>query len=152
MPKKIQQISQFLLLVVTAALCSASATADEKIFTNFGEYRVQHTVFNSSFIKPEIASIYNLTRGKDHALVNIAVLKNSAGGKSKGLPAKVSGSVANLMQQAKPLDFKEIKEQDATYYLADLRFDNEEVLHFNITVTVDGRDLDVKFSKKLYVE
>lgn len=146
---KLKIISQFLLFYIFA-LATANAVANEKVFTNFGDYRVQHTVFNSSFIKPDIASIYNLTRGKDHALVNIAVLKNN--GSSGGIPARVTGSVANLMQQSRTLKFQEIKEQDATYYLADLRFENEEVLHFNITVNVDGRDLVVKFVKKLYVD
>ena len=150
--RQLQQTRLFLLLIVSL-LCSATAArADEKVFTNFGDYRVQHTVFNSSFIKPDIASAYNLTRGADHALVNIAVLKNGSGAGSGSLAASVSGTVSNLMQQTKALQFKEIKEGEAVYYLADLRFENEEVLHFNITVTIGGRDLDVKFSKTLYVE
>lgn len=150
--KNILKICHITITALILSLVTIAATADESTYTTFGEYKVLHTVFNSSFIQPDIASTYNLTRGKDHALVNIALIKSSDGGAAKGLPAKVSGSVANLMQQQKPLDFIEIKEQNAVYYLADLRFDNEEVLHFNITVSVDGKDYDVKFSKKLYVE
>ena len=126
--------------------------ADDMTQTSFGDYKILHTVFNSSFIKPEVASTYNLTRGKDRVLVNIALVKNDGSATSNGLPASVSGYAANLMQQRKPLTFIEINEQDAVYYLAALRIDNEEVLHFNIDVSANGQTYSVTFSKKLYVD
>ncbi len=144
--------SQFLLFTLVFFLLGSSAHGNEKIYTDFGEYRVMHSVFNSSFIKPDIASAYNLTRGKDHALVNVAVIKNPKDGASNGMAAIVSGGYANLMQQGKDLKFVEIREQNAVYYLADMRFQNEEVLHFTINVSVDGKTFPVKFSKKLYVD
>lgn len=148
----ILKICQLVLVTLVLSIFNFNVNADDSTFTTFGDYKVLHTVFNSSFIKPEIASAYNLTRGKDHALVNIALIKSTDTGQSYGLPAEVSGNVANLMQQQKSLNFIEIKEQDTVYYLADLRFDHEEVLHFTINVKADGRDYEIKFSKKLYVE
>ena len=140
------------LLLLPLLLLSFGSHANEQTFTNFGNYKVLHTVFNSSFIKPDVASAYNLTRGKDQVLINIALVRSIGKGVSNGLPAKISGTVANLMQQQKNLEFIEIKEQDATYYLAPLRIDNEEVLHFNINVNSDGKDYPITFSKKLYVD
>lgn len=146
------KIAKVLLFFIPLVFLSMPSHSAGSTYTDFDSYRVVHTVFNSSFIKPEIAVAYNLTRGKDKALVNIALVKNNEDGMTNGLPANISGSVANLMQQQKTLEFIEIKEQDATYYLAPLRFDNEEVLHFNINVQANGKDYDVKFSKKLYVD
>ncbi len=142
---------QGLALLAVLLLSGATQAADET-YTSFGQYKVFHSVFNSSFIKPDIASSYNLTRGSDQALVNIALIKTGADGQSNGLPAEVSGRVTNLMQQSKPLQFIEINEQNAVYYLAPLRFNNEEVLHFTIEVKHEGKTYDVKFSKKLYVD
>lgn len=150
--KNLSKICHFFIAFITLALTTSAAQADEKTFTTFDNYQVLHTVFNSTFIKPEIASAYNLTRGKDHALINIALVKTDDVGQSYGLPAKVTGTVANLMQQQKPLEFIEIKEQNAVYYLADLRFQNEEVLHFTINVNANGKDHEVTFTKKLYAE
>ena len=150
--KNLLRVCHFFTASILLIFATSAAQADEKTFTTFGDYQVLHTVFNSTFIKPDIASAYNLTRGKDHALINIALIKSSDEGQSYGLPAKVTGTVANLMQQQKVLEFIEIKEQNAVYYLADLRFHNEEVLHFTINVNANGRDHEVTFTKKLYVE
>ncbi|NIB39389.1 DUF4426 domain-containing protein [Pseudomaricurvus alkylphenolicus] len=139
-----------LLLLLASSLLQAS----NKPYTTFGDHKVLHTVFNSSFIQPNIASAYNLTRGKDRALINVALIRSTESGNSNGLPAKVTGTVANLMQQQRSLEFIEIHEQNAVYYLAPLRFTNEEVLHFNLEVTPkgQGKSYTVKFSKKLYVD
>lgn len=139
---------------ITLMLCllfaSQLSSADSQ-FTTFGDYNVLHTVFNSTFLQPEVATAYNLTRGKGQSLLNIAIIKSTDGGNSKGLPAKVSGSITNLMQQQRTLEFIEIKEHDAVYYLAPIRVsNNDEVVHFNIEVTHDGKTYPVTFSKKLY--
>jgi len=115
---------------------------------------VHFSVFNSSFISPEIAQANNIVRGKDRAIINIAVVKISPDGDTHGLPAVVKGHAANLMQQQKKLKFAEINEQNAVYYLASTRFTNEEVLNFEISVKPDPNKAPfiVKFTKTLYVD
>jgi len=110
--------------------------------------------FNSSFITPAIAQTYNITRGKDRAIINIAVVETSSSGDTHGLPAVVKGEVANLMQQQRTLKFTEIREQDAVYYIASTRFSNEEVLNFDISVKPDPnkKPLSLRFTKTLYVD
>jgi hypothetical protein len=138
-------------LSFTLLLCSSLAIANTP-FTTFGDYSVLHTVFNSTFLKPEVASAYGLTRGKRHSLLNVAIIKNTAEGSTNGLPAEVSGTITNLMQQQKTLSFIEIKEQDAVYFLAPIRVDSEEMVHFRIEVKHDGQTYPVTFSKILYVD
>ncbi len=141
-------------LALSMLLLSVPSSAEEKVFTEFGDYKVLHTVFNSSFIQPEVASAYGLTRGKDRALVNISLIRDNSDGTSNGLPAKVTGTVSNLMQQSKTLEFQEIREQNTVYFLAPLRVSNEEVLHFKLQVTGEGKSKPyiVEFTKKLYVD
>lgn len=135
-------------LFLTGIFSVGCVAASDKPYEEFGDYKVYFSVFNSTFVKPEVARAYNLTRSKDRALINISLVKNN----TFGLPAKISGTASNLMQQSKTLEFTEIVEQDATYYLAPLLHLNEEVINFTIDITPAGETKAhrVKFSKKLY--
>lgn len=117
----------------------------------FEKYRVHYSVFNSEFIPANIASIHNLVRAKDQALINIAVEDKAT---KKTVKAKISGVAKNLIQQTKTLDFKAIEEPDAYYSLAPIRHTNEEIFHFTIQVLPEGESqaLEVKFTRKLYTE
>lgn len=123
-------------------------------FQTFGDYKVVYTVFNSSFIQPDVAKAYGLTRAANQVLINVALIKSTAAGDSEGLPAEVSGTATNLMQQQKVLDFFTVREQNAVYFLAPLRIDNEEILNFNISVkaSADTAPFELKFTKTLYVD
>jgi hypothetical protein len=120
----------------------------------FGNYTVHYNVFNSTSIPPQVAETYKLVRGKDRALVNISLTKTDKGSTSLGLPAVVVGVTRNLMQQQQNLKFIEIKEGEATYYLAPFVFNNEELLHFEVQVIgeAENRPLKVSFSRTLYTD
>ncbi len=130
-------------------LANTSFAAD-KPYEAFGHYKVHYSVFNSSFIQPDIARLYNISRGKDQALVNIAVTDNHSKG---GIAANITGTATNLMQQQKTLKFIEVREKNAVYYLAPLRFSNEEILNFSIKINpADQSPYVLKFTKTLYVD
>jgi len=135
-------------LAFTSLTFSNSSQAQQakelgKPYAEFGEYKAFFSVFNSSFIPPEVAQAYKLVRAKDRALVNIAILKGNAIAGSAGT---VSGTYTNLLQQTKTLEFAQIKEQNATYYLAPLRFTSEDILRFDITVQPAGSEAPHSFS------
>lgn len=144
----------FLSLIAIAAQAQIDQTKLIKTSETFGDYTVYYNVFNSTNIPPAIAETYKLVRGKDRALVNISVVKAENGKTSLGLPALVSGNTRNLMQQKQTLKFIEIREGDATYYLAPFVFNNEDVLHFDIQVKADAdaRPLAITFNRTLYTE
>ena len=131
---------------------SVHAQFDTATSTKAGDYIIHHSVFNSSFLAAEIAAVYGLTRGADKAIINVAVTRADAGGEGRGLPADISGEARNLMQQQTKLIFTEIKEQDATYYIAPFEFDDEEILHFYISANIPGLiyPKEISFTKKLY--
>lgn len=140
------------LIMALIVPAHALAQAASPLYTEVGEYSIHHTVFNSSFLSPEIANIYDLTRGKDKAIVNVAVTKTAAGGNSLGLPVQVAGLARNLMQQQTSLTFITIKEQGATYYIAPFEFDDQEIMHFDLEVSIPGEKYpkEIRFTKKLY--
>ena len=135
------------------AICLAISNVLHAAEKTVGDYTIHATVFNSSFITPEIASIYDLTRGKNRALVNVAVTSKNSPTGVYGLSAEVSGGARNLMQQLTQLEFIKVDEPNAVYYLAPFKFSHEEILRFKIEVTLPNGIRDtLEFQKKLHVD
>lgn len=148
----------FILIFCSLVSLNLAAQVDQpkEIATTqtFGDYTVHYNVFNSTDIPAKVAEVYKLVRGKNRALVNISVTKTENGVTSLGLPAEVAGVRRNLMQQKQTLKFIEVSEGDATYYLAPFVFNNEELLHFDIELNVEGaaRPLKLTFNRTLYAD
>jgi len=148
----------FLSILIFVSSCCAFAQINQpkeiQTWQKFGAYTVHYNVFNSKNIPPEVASIYKLTRSKDIALINISLTKTENDVTTLGLPAKVSATAVNLLQQSKPLEFSEIKEPDATYYIASFRHTNEEDIRFEVSVLPkdEGKPLILSFTRRLFTE
>jgi len=127
---------------------TGAALANDRPFEQYGDTKVYYSVFNSSFIRPEVAAAYGITRGRDRGLVNISVVMDDL---PAGRTAQVSGTATNLLSQQQSLDFMEIREGDSVYYLAPFRFDREDPLNFRIQVkTADQPTRTLNFSRKLH--
>jgi len=77
---------------------------------------------------------YQLKRSKNMALVNISVVDSKSSLMPQGVKSKVSGQVKNLMGQAKSLDFKEVHEGKAYYYIAQVNVEQHSNLQSKIAV------------------
>jgi len=145
-----------MLMLTTSISSVAQISQPKEIQTSqkFGEYTVHYNVFNSKMVPAQIADTYKLTRGKDSVLLNISLTKTEEGKTTLGIPAKVSAKAINLMQQTKVIEFLEIKEPDATYYLAPFRHTNEEDIRFEVSVLPEGesKPLNVSFTRRLFTE
>ncbi|MCY1492004.1 hypothetical protein D9M68_258070 [compost metagenome] len=132
-------------ILFLCALCLAlPALAERKI--SFGELDVHYSAFNSSFLQPEIASATGLTRSKTQGVLNIAVVKAGKTG-----PAKVSGQVTDLLGKARTLNFKEVNDGGAIYYLAQFPVDQQETLRFNVQVQAgEGASNSFDFSQEMF--
>ena len=146
----LQRLSMGLTLVC-ALLVSGMTSAEQKKV--FGDYEVHYSVLNSTFLTADIAKRYNITRGKNRAIVNIAVRKKLPDGSDKAQKAIVTGTSYDLIHQ-EVLNFHEIDERDAIYYIAELRFDDRETLDFRIEVQADPNrpPFKLKFNQQLYVD
>jgi hypothetical protein len=122
---------QRLALMVLAFCLALPAMAEQK--QSYGELDVHYSAFNSSFLQPDVAAAVALVRSKQQGVVNVALLQ--AGQASTG---QVSGEVKNLLGQITPLNFKQVKEGTAIYYLAQFPFEQQEMLRF--TLNVKGAD------------
>lgn len=117
---------RLILLLFSLCLCLPAAAERKQ---SFGNTDVHYSVFNSSFLQPDIAAAVGLVRSKTLGVLNVAVL--DAG---KPSPALVSGNVSNLLGQVTPLNFQQVREGEALYYLAQFPFSSREVLKFDLKV------------------
>jgi hypothetical protein len=139
----------YVFSLLAFSLLSANSHAQKNTSYELVDHIIYYNVFNSTLIPSDIAKIHNLVRAKDQAYVNVALVKKTGG---NGIAATITGYHSNLMQQKFQLEFIEIKEPSATYYLAPIRFINEEILHIDISVeTLDKTDSgSLRITKKLY--
>jgi hypothetical protein len=139
------------ILFVLSLSFSFVGNASAENMKKLGSMNVHYMAIGSTFFTPEIAKVYGITRSRYNGLVNISVLDNTKAGN----PAKtvsISGKAKNNLGQFKELEFKEVKEGDAIYYLAQVSYNDEETLHFTLDI-FDGKEKQqLKFSQKFYVD
>ena len=139
-----------LLLAFTLSLFLMGNAAAENM-KKLGTMNVHYMAIGSIFFTPEIAKSYGITRSRYNGLINISVLDNT----QQGTPAKtvsIVGQAKNNLGQFKELSFEEVKEGDAIYYLAQVNYRDEEVMHFTLNITDGTEQQTLKFSQKFYVD
>ncbi|MBA6254308.1 DUF4426 domain-containing protein [Colwellia sp. BRX10-1] len=116
-----------------------------------GSMQVHYMAINATFLTPKVAKAYDIERSRFNGLINISVLDDT----KPSTPAKavtIQGKARNDIGQIKTLEFDEVKEGDAIYYLAQVNYTNEETFYFDITIS-DGKEThQLKFKQKFYVD
>ena len=137
----------FILVLSLASLNSYAENSKE-----FGDYIVHYNAFRSDTISPEVAKQYNLARANNRALINIAVLQKVINTTGKPTKSMVTGHASNLTGQLKQLEFKEISEGTAVYYLAETKVSDGEFLKFDLKIIPEGETKAVRlqFNKRFF--
>jgi hypothetical protein len=119
----------------------------------FGRYEVHYTVVNSTFLEPAVAAHYQITRATDRAFVNLAVRELAPDATDRAATAVIEGRTWDLFQN-QFLEFREIREGDAIYYIADFEFSDKELRFFDLNILPAGasRSKQLKFQHTVYVE
>lgn len=121
-------------------------------FKNMKDIEVHYVAFNSTFLTPKIARSYDIKRNGYLAIINISVLDRASLG-NPALEAQVAGQAKNLIGQTQQLTFREVKEGDAIYYLAELPVTHEETFTFDIDIKSGNKGSGkLQFTQKFYVE
>jgi hypothetical protein len=135
-------------MLVGLLLTAGSSQANE---VEFDRYVVHYAAVNTAFLSPEVARAYNLRRSSNRALVNVVIMKREGSG-IETLPGNVSGQAVNLTGQVRRLSFREVRDGDAFYHLAEVPVRPGEVLDFDLRVTALGSDevMPVRFRQTFY--
>jgi len=140
------------LLTGVLLMTCLQARAEQQV--TLGDYEVHYALFPSQFIKPELADKYGVVRGQDRALLNISVL-DAREQPPAPVPAILEGTMTNLLGQVQTLRFREVREGDAIYYLADVRHTDRDTLRFKISVRLKDAEEplgDLEFQQRMYWE
>ncbi|WP_445180582.1 DUF4426 domain-containing protein [Pseudomonas sp. McL0111] len=136
------------LLLITACL-SVSALAADVIKSErqetFGDVTVHYNTFNSTYLQPDIAKAAELIRSKNQGVINVSVIKDG-----KPLIGNVTGTVKDLTSQSVALNFRQVSEQGAVYYIAQYPVDQQEIRTFEIKVQTGDKINTINFNQELF--
>ena len=120
----------------------------------FGNYVLHFNAISTNQLAPEVARAYNIVRSKNRAMLNVSIIKSLDGGLGVSQAAAVTATAANLTGQLKNLTLREIREDNAIYYIGDVAVANSETLIFNIDVVPEGETdrLSVRFSRQFFAD
>ena len=137
-----------LLALTLGAMSLLSASTARAETRRFGAFEVHYSAFTSSFLQPGIAAAYGIVRGRDRAVLNVAV-RHAAG----SMEAQLTGTRGDLIRKEQ-LAFRAIREDGAIYYIAEFGFTSGETLYFDLVITLAGEatPLQLKFSQALHAD
>lgn len=136
------------LLMAVLALPALAIAQQGQRAHNDGDYSIHYNALPTTALAADVAGAYGIVRSSSRGLVNVAVLRRRPGqDEPVAVAATVTGSVRNLLGQQNPLPMREVREQDAIYYLGEFRIRGEERLRFDLQVTPEGagRAIPVRF-------
>ena len=146
---------KYLTQFITAILLltsSASFAEEGGQFQQSGRYQIHDMALSTTYITPERSKNYGIKRSRYNAFVNISVLDTLVTG-NPAVRGKLTGKAVNLTGNTKVLEFKEIIEGKAIYYIAELPFRNEERFTISINaVNRDGLNSKIRFKQQFYAD
>lgn len=138
------------ILLLCSCFLALPALAQQS--ERFGPFELHYSVVNTTVLEPKVASTYGITRGKKRAILNLAVREHTGNG-TEPRPMELEGRTWDLIQN-QFLEFREIREGPAIYYIAPFKFINEEWRFFEVHFRPRGAEqtYTLKFKHQLYIE
>ncbi|MGL4838752.1 MAG: DUF4426 domain-containing protein [Shewanella sp.] len=137
------------ILALTASLCGI-AQAEQK--ETVGNFDIHYMALASTFLTPSVAKSYGIERSSYKGIINIAVLDTNKSG-SPAVPVAISGVAKNLLDARITLTFREIREGDSIYYIAEVPHRDEQEIHFDIAIKHSNElNTNLKFKQKFYID
>jgi hypothetical protein len=137
-----------------ALLVASPLTAEQS--QRFDDWELHYSVVNTTFLEPRVAQAYGITRGKRRAILNLALRRHTSTDPDNG-PTEASG----MLIQGKtwdlitnqPLEFTEVREAGAVYYIAEFKFINEEWRFFEVDFRPEGasKTYTFKFKQQVFI-
>ncbi len=118
----------------------------------FGDYEVHYSLVNTRHIPAQVAKVYDIVRADNRILLNVAIRKRGDGLETVAQQAELKGTRHDLMRTYN-LEFTEIKEQDAIYYISEFKVINEEFSRFAIDIKIsEDENFTLEFKHTMYVD
>jgi hypothetical protein len=121
---------------------------------DFGDYVVHFNALSTDQLPPDVAKTYNIQRSRNRALLNVSIIKQADGAAGEPVSGSVAAQAANLNGQLKDVNIREIREENAIYYIADMPVSNSETLVFTVDVTPinETSRFSVRFTRQFFTD
>ena len=128
----------------------AGGFAQAEQFIDQQGLRVHYNAMPSVGLSAEVARHYGIRRSSARSIV--VITPQDADNDFAPLTASVTGRARNLVGQGKTLEFRQVREAQAIYYIAEISYAHMETLRFEIDVEVEGRaaPVTVRFQQQFY--
>ncbi|MBO6557487.1 MAG: DUF4426 domain-containing protein [Pseudomonadales bacterium] len=131
-------------LYLLAALAFAPVELVAAQYIDHDGHRIHYTTFSSMIIPPDVAALHNIVRSENRIVLNISGIKDD-----QPISLVVSGDVVNLLNQQYELEFQEVTESEAVYYLASHLALEQDILRFNLLITLNsGESVPINFLRR----
>jgi hypothetical protein len=127
-----------LIALALGAAVLVPLTAAAETSTSVNGYTIHHNAFTTDTLVPEVAKNYGVQRSKYRGMLNVSVIKEKPGTVGEPVPAQVEVQTVELTGQRNRLAMREVKEQDAYYYLGEFSVRDRETMTFVIDVRPEG--------------
>lgn len=136
------------LFIIFSLVFSLSANAEDHSNTVTQDgYEVHYNAFPSSFLSPEVAGNYHITRSNNRGLLNVSIRKSADDNTSVAVKSKVIVTAGNLYGQNKDVGITEIDEaEEAVYYIGSFTISKGEVINFKVDVIPEDSEKSITFN------
>lgn len=121
------------LLVLAVCLFASLPVLAENATRTMG-YTIHHNALTTEILSPEVAASYGIQRSQNRALINISIIKDKFGALGEPQSGQVRLTARNLIGQLRELPLREIREENAIYYISDFPVSDRERLVFDVEV------------------
>lgn len=147
--KKITSLLLLLGSLTFFSVASAAGEDDGQVFQRLGDWEVHYSAFPSTFLLPDIATLYNLSRSNSQGVVNISVLDATSPERS-AQRVNVDGYALSIAGVRRDLSFRRHTDGDAIYYIAQIPHGKEDEFRFFITVRQGNTTEELNFRHTFY--
>ncbi|MFT5209360.1 MAG: hypothetical protein ACI9CE_001082 [Flavobacterium sp.] len=132
--------------ILIALTCTISLYADAET-VEWKDYQIHYTAFSSMLIPADVAKAHNIVRSRRRIVTNISVRKADS-----VVAAKLEGRSTNLFGQIFNMEFDEVIETGAIYYLSNQLIDERDTLNFEIVISPDDSEsaYNLKFKRQYF--
>ena len=116
-------------------------------FVSWSGYEIHYATFSSLIIPSQVAETHGIIRSKNRIVTNLSIQQDGS-----SIRAGVNGTSTNLLEQVTSMNFVEVVEQDAVYYLANQMVNERDTIRFSINVKPEqtGKTYNLKFTRQYY--
>lgn len=142
-------MKQILLQCLALALFPVGLSAHADQVQSFGDYSVRYSAFNSSFLQPEVAKAYGLSRSRNRGVLMVTVQRDD-----EAVPARTRALVDDVVGRSQVVNLREVRAGESIYYVGGFSIIDGEMLRFTVDVFPEGtpQDFTVQFRQQLYTE